>query len=279
MAYGGADADVLPMMASAAVKILPRPALAIIQTFDNDIRCDGTDAAHVPEVGASIAKALEIITAASPDVKILVVGQLGRPSIPFVEALHRARPSVIGAAEGRRAVRLPRRGRQADQGQLRLPHRPHRGVRGGGGARLRGRAAVPHGRRRASGLRRQARELLLRLGPPQRQGPGRRGGADLAGGREAVRAVARRPVTSRAARGPRLGGCTPPRSPSAAPGSATRPTATRRGPGRDPDPDDRRRHREARAGSRSSAPCRACATSVGSTSSPPTARTSPAGWA
>ena len=86
-------------MAERALSSVPAPALAIIQTIDNDIRCDGTDNAHVPELGASVAKAIEIITGASPDAKVLVVGQLGRPSIPFIKTLVAHDPSVVGPLE------------------------------------------------------------------------------------------------------------------------------------------------------------------------------------
>ncbi len=96
VAHGSASASELPGMARQALSIVPTPALAIIQTIDSDIRCDGTDEEHVPEVGGSVAEALDLITTASPDVKVLVVGQLGRPSIPFVEELIAHDPSVVG---------------------------------------------------------------------------------------------------------------------------------------------------------------------------------------
>ncbi len=53
--------------------------MIIIETIDNDIRCDGTDAQHVPEFGQSVAQALQLITARSPGSVILMVGQPGRP--------------------------------------------------------------------------------------------------------------------------------------------------------------------------------------------------------
>jgi lysophospholipase L1-like esterase len=42
-AQGGAVARSLSSQATAALAVVPRPALVIIQTIDNDIRCDGTD--------------------------------------------------------------------------------------------------------------------------------------------------------------------------------------------------------------------------------------------
>ena len=79
-ARGGAVADALTVQAQSALRIVPHPALVIISTIDNDIRCDGTDAQHVPEFGVAVKKALDVITLASPDSKILLVGQAGRPS-------------------------------------------------------------------------------------------------------------------------------------------------------------------------------------------------------
>lgn len=70
-----------------ALALVPTPRLAIIQTIDSDIRCDGTDDEHVPEFGEQLAAALELITTESPQTEILVVGQLGRPSREFIEEL------------------------------------------------------------------------------------------------------------------------------------------------------------------------------------------------
>ena len=99
-AHGGADAAELLEMTRMALQTVPRPALAIISTIDNDIRCDGTDGEHVPELGASVRGALEAITAASPNTKILVVGQFGRPSIPFVQKLVAHDPAVKASLSG-----------------------------------------------------------------------------------------------------------------------------------------------------------------------------------
>ncbi len=90
-AVGGAPASTLSSQARAALANVPVPALAIIQTVDNDIRCD---AGNVAEVGASVADALALIHGASPDTKILVVGQLGRPSVSFVKGLVTHDPSA-----------------------------------------------------------------------------------------------------------------------------------------------------------------------------------------
>jgi hypothetical protein len=93
-AQGGASADSLLPQATVALKKIPVPALAIISTIDNDIQCDGTDPQHTIEFGQSVQAALDAIVAASPNTKILVVGQLGRPRADFVEALVKKDPSI-----------------------------------------------------------------------------------------------------------------------------------------------------------------------------------------
>jgi len=93
-AQGGAKAESLAAQARAALLKVPTPALVIIQTIDNDIRCDGTDASHVGEFGTQVADALNVITTASPRSQILIVGQLGRPSPTFIEKLVVKVPAV-----------------------------------------------------------------------------------------------------------------------------------------------------------------------------------------
>lgn len=78
-AQGGAPASSLAGQAQFALETVPTPALVVVQTIDGDIRCDGTDRTHVTEFGVALADALQVVTTASPDSRILVVGQLGRP--------------------------------------------------------------------------------------------------------------------------------------------------------------------------------------------------------
>jgi hypothetical protein len=93
-AMGGAPAFQLMQQAEAALHRVPYPALAIIATIDSDIRCDGTDDEHIPEFGQDVAEVLDFITSESPNTKILVVGQAGRPSIDFVRELVAHDPSA-----------------------------------------------------------------------------------------------------------------------------------------------------------------------------------------
>lgn len=98
-AQGGAEVDFLASQARSALEDVPFPALVIIQVIDNDIRCDGTDADHVPEFGASLAEALKVITDASPKSQILVLGQPGRPA-KFAASLAK-HPELKAGATGR----------------------------------------------------------------------------------------------------------------------------------------------------------------------------------
>jgi len=81
-------------------KPYPPLALVVVQTIDGDIRCDGTDGEHVGEFGVALADALEVVTTASPDSRILMVGQLGRPSPSFVEKLVAEEPYVQAGLTG-----------------------------------------------------------------------------------------------------------------------------------------------------------------------------------
>jgi hypothetical protein len=91
-AVGGSPASQLVRQAESALHQVPYPQLAIVQTIDSDIRCDGTDDEHVPEFGQALTDALHVIVSASPNTKILVVGQLGRPNVEFVKALVKLEP-------------------------------------------------------------------------------------------------------------------------------------------------------------------------------------------
>ncbi len=86
MARGGAQVTSLLPQAQAGLKIVPHPELVIIQTIDNDIQCDGNDLNRIEAFGAALSEALQFITGASPNSKILVVSQQGRPAT-FAEAM------------------------------------------------------------------------------------------------------------------------------------------------------------------------------------------------
>jgi hypothetical protein len=99
-AAGGAKAHILASQAASALRSVPLPALVIISTIDNDIRCDGTDEANLPKFGADVAAALDKISTASPDSTILIVGQLGRPDADFIQGLVVDHPEFVADLSG-----------------------------------------------------------------------------------------------------------------------------------------------------------------------------------
>jgi hypothetical protein len=99
-AQGGAKSSALIAQATSALAALPVPAFVIISTIDNDIQCDGNDLGRIPQFGKNVAGALDLIVAASPNVKVLIVGQFGRPSATFLESLVAKDPTAISGLQG-----------------------------------------------------------------------------------------------------------------------------------------------------------------------------------
>lgn len=99
-AVGGTTVEALPSQARIALGSVPNPELVIVQTIDNDIRCDGTDADNTRSFGRALQQALEGIHAASPRSRILLAGQLGRPSTVFVSQLVAEHPDAKDSLTG-----------------------------------------------------------------------------------------------------------------------------------------------------------------------------------
>ena len=76
----GEKADGLEFQVDAALAIVPTPRLALIQIMDNDIRCDGTDAAHLPEFRAQVRSTVQKLVDASPGIQVVLVSGPGRPA-------------------------------------------------------------------------------------------------------------------------------------------------------------------------------------------------------
>ena len=99
-AVDGSPAAALTDQAVQALEIVPEPALAIIMTVDNDIRCDGTDASHIVEFGHSITDAIETILSRSPATHILLLGQVGRPTTFAAAISHNSEAARTHAGDG-----------------------------------------------------------------------------------------------------------------------------------------------------------------------------------
>lgn len=103
-AQGGATAAMLADQADSALMQVPHPRLVIIETIDNDITCDGKDAAHVSEFASSVDSALRLITSRSPRSRILIITQPGRPAtdVAAIQALPpgSAKTALVHSATG-----------------------------------------------------------------------------------------------------------------------------------------------------------------------------------
>jgi hypothetical protein len=99
-ASGGASASELQGQAEQALEQVAAPALVIIATIDNDIQCDATDKTHISEFGQHVRAALDAITKKSPQSRILMVTQAGRPSPAFVRELVAHDPNVKSELTG-----------------------------------------------------------------------------------------------------------------------------------------------------------------------------------
>jgi hypothetical protein len=69
----GSTVDALPGQAREAVSLKPTPQLVVIETVDNDIRCDGTDPQNYRPFGVTLTRALRIITTGAPAARIFIV--------------------------------------------------------------------------------------------------------------------------------------------------------------------------------------------------------------
>jgi hypothetical protein len=79
-AVNGSKASSLLGQAQQAFATVPRPELAIIQTIDNDIACDGTDEANHAAFAQGLRDAIDAIVKQSPSATVLTFAQFGRPA-------------------------------------------------------------------------------------------------------------------------------------------------------------------------------------------------------
>jgi hypothetical protein len=80
VARNGEKADGLVFQVDSALARVPTPRLALIQIMDNDIRCDGTDPAHLPEFRAQVRSTVQKLVTASPHITVVLVTGPGRPA-------------------------------------------------------------------------------------------------------------------------------------------------------------------------------------------------------
>jgi lysophospholipase L1-like esterase len=76
-AKDGSRVDDLARQATLALQLRPLPDLVLIQTIDNDIRCDGTDVQNYEVFRATLQTALEQLHVGAPSATIFLVSQWG----------------------------------------------------------------------------------------------------------------------------------------------------------------------------------------------------------
>ena len=125
---------------------VPNPALVLIMSMDNDIRCDGTDGDNVAPLGESFTAVLDEIVEAAPETHIVILASQNRPAT-FVDALiARDDPLIPGDSI---CELFTEDGRGEPRGH-RDAHRHHRGLRGRDGPGVRHLRPV-HQRHRCGG--------------------------------------------------------------------------------------------------------------------------------
>lgn len=77
LAVDGSDVTDLVRQAREAVSLPTPPELVLIQTVDNDMRCDGTDSKNYKPYAATLSRALEIIAKGLPRTHVFIVGVWG----------------------------------------------------------------------------------------------------------------------------------------------------------------------------------------------------------
>jgi hypothetical protein len=75
MAIDGSGVTSLLTQATGLVSLNPPPKLVIIQTIDNDMKCDGSDDANLDPYGSKLTQVLDTLTQALPDSYVFIVSQ------------------------------------------------------------------------------------------------------------------------------------------------------------------------------------------------------------
>ena len=75
LAISGSNVDSLIQQAAQLVERNPKPQLVLIQTIDNDQKCDGTDAANYEPYRAKLTEVLDTLAKGLPKAQIFIVSQ------------------------------------------------------------------------------------------------------------------------------------------------------------------------------------------------------------
>ena len=99
VAVDGSTVDALPAQLERLLEVAdPLPDVVIVQTIDNDIRCDGTDAENVVPFGARLRQALELVREEVPGVSLYLVSQWA--TVRTYATWARNQPAVVAENSG-----------------------------------------------------------------------------------------------------------------------------------------------------------------------------------
>ena len=99
VAVDGSTVDNLESQLQRLLEVAdPLPDVVIVQTIDNDIRCDGTDADNVARFGAEFARMLELVRGKVPDVSFFLVSQWA--TVQTYATWAQSQPAVVAENSG-----------------------------------------------------------------------------------------------------------------------------------------------------------------------------------
>jgi hypothetical protein len=75
LAIDGSDVTSLTAQATQLVGRTPKPQLVLVQTIDNDQKCDGTDAANYAPYRTKLTQVLDTLAQGLPDARIFILSQ------------------------------------------------------------------------------------------------------------------------------------------------------------------------------------------------------------
>ena len=99
VAVNGSTADALESQLSRLLEVAdPLPDVVIVQTIDNDIRCDGTDADNVAALGAVLRRTFELVREKIPGVSLFLVSQWA--TVQTYATWAESQPAVVAENSG-----------------------------------------------------------------------------------------------------------------------------------------------------------------------------------
>jgi lysophospholipase L1-like esterase len=99
VAVNGSTVDNLEAQLQHLLEVAdPLPDVVIVQTIDNDIRCDGTDAENVKTFGRVLGRMLELVREKVPDVSFFLVSQWA--TVRTYATWAQSQPAVVAENSG-----------------------------------------------------------------------------------------------------------------------------------------------------------------------------------